>query len=213
MSLLRTMLGNRALLRVELSWATAALGNWTFSILLALYAYAEGGTSAVAVALLVRMLPAGLAAPYAAMLADRSSRRSVLLWSAALRAAALLGAAAAAAADASLGVVLVFATLFTVANTAHRPAQAALTPQLARTPVELAAANVCWSTLEYVGFLAGSLAAGLIASLLPLDVGFAACAAALALRLRERRDAAATASSPRARWARRSTSSPRERSR
>ena len=181
MSLLRTMLGNRALLRVELSWATAALGNWTFSILLALYAYAEGGTSAVAVALLVRMLPAGLAAPYAAMLADRSSRRSVLLWSAALRAAALLGAAAAAAADASPGVVLVFATLFTVANTAHRPAQAALTPQLARTPVELAAANVCWSTLEYVGFLAGSLAAGLIASLLPLDVGFAACAAALAL--------------------------------
>ena len=101
---------------------------------LALYAYAEGGTSAVAVALLVRMLPAGLAAPYAAMLADRRSRRSVLLWSAALRAAALLGAAAAAAADASLGVVLVFATLFTVANTAHRPAQAALTPRLARTP-------------------------------------------------------------------------------
>ena len=181
MSLLRTMLGNRALLRVELSWATAALGNWTFSILLALYAYAEGGTSAVAVALLVRMLPAGLAAPYAAMLADRHSRRTVLLWSAALRAAALLGAAAAAAAGAPLGVVLVFATLFTVANTAHRPAQAALTPQLARTPAELAAANVCWSTLEYAGFLAGSLAAGLIATLLPLDVGFAACAAALAL--------------------------------
>ena len=36
------MLGNRPLLRVELSWATAALGNWTFSILLALYAYAAG---------------------------------------------------------------------------------------------------------------------------------------------------------------------------
>ena len=115
------------------------------------------------------------------MLADRHSRRTVLLWSAALRSAALLGAAAAAAAGAPLGVVLVFATLFTVANTAHRPAQAALTPQLARTPAELAAANVCWSTLEYAGFLAGSLAAGLIASLLPLDVGFAACAAALAL--------------------------------
>ena len=42
MSLSRTMLGNRPLLRVELSWATAALGNWTFSILLALYAYAAG---------------------------------------------------------------------------------------------------------------------------------------------------------------------------
>ena len=66
------------------------------------------------------MLPAGLGAPYAATLADRHSRRSVLLWSAALRTAALLGAAAAAA-GAPLGVLLVFATLFTVAHTAHRP--------------------------------------------------------------------------------------------
>ena len=180
MSLLRTMLGNRALLRVELSWATAALGNWTFSILLALYAYAEGGTSAVAVALLVRMLPAGLAAPYAAMLADRHSRRTVLLWSAALRAAALLGAArpprrARRSASSSRSR--------RCSPREHRaPAGAGgVTPQLARTPAELAAANVCWSTLEYAGFLAGSLAAGLIATLLPLDVGFAACAAALAL--------------------------------
>ena len=110
------------------------------------------------------MLPAGLAAPYAAMLADRHSRRLVLLWSARAAGAALLGAAAAAAAGAPLGAVLAFATLFTIAHTAHRPAQAALTPQFARTPAELAAANVCWSTLEYVGFLLGSVAAGLIAS-------------------------------------------------
>jgi MFS family permease len=163
------MLGNPALLRIESTWATAALGNWTFSILLALYAYERGGTGAVAVALVVRMLPAGLAAPYAAMLADRRSRRSVLVRSAAARTAALLGAACAAAADAPLGVVLAFAAAFTVAQTTHRPAQAALTPQLARTPAELAAANVCWSTLEYVGFLGGSLAAGALASLVALD--------------------------------------------
>ena len=180
LSLLRTLLGNGALVRVELTWATAALGNWTFSILLALYAYAHGGTGAVALALVVRMLPAGLAAPYAAMLADRHSRRTVLLWSSALRTFALLGCAAAAAVGAPLGAVLALATLFTIANTAHRPAQAALTPQFARTPAELAAANVCWSTLEYVGFLLGSLAAGLLASVVALDVGFAACAVALA---------------------------------
>ena len=175
------MLGNRALVRIELAWAAAAFGNWMFSILLALYAYAEGGTGGVAVALAVRMLPAGLAAPYAAMLADRYPRRSVLLWSAALRTLALLGAAAAAAAGASLGPVLVLAAAFTIANTAHRPTQAAMTPQLARTPAELAAANVCWSTLDNIGFLLGSLAAGVVASVTSLQVGFAVCAGALAL--------------------------------
>ena len=180
MKLLRTMAGNRDLARIELAWAASSLGNWAFSILLALYAYRAGGTAAVAVALVVRMLPAGLAAPYAAMLADRHARRSILLWSSVLRAAALLGAAATAPVGAPLGAVLIFATLFTIAGTAHRPAQAALIPQVARTPGELAAANVCWSAIDYAGFLLGSLLAGLLAGVIGLDVSFAVCAAAFA---------------------------------
>lgn len=178
MKLLRTMLGNGDLARVELAWAASSLGNWAFSILLALYAYRQGGTGAVALALVVRMLPSGLAAPYAAMLVDRHSRRSVLLWSSVLRAAALLGAAVAAAAATPLGLVLLFAAGFTIAGTAHRPAQAALMPKLARTPAELAAANVCWSATDYAGFLLGSLLAGSLVGIIGLDVAFAACAAA-----------------------------------
>ncbi len=180
MKQLRAMFANRHLARVEAAWATASLANWGFSILLALYAYRQGGTGAVAVALVVRMLPAGLAAPYAAVLADRHSRRSILLWSSILRAAALLGAGAAAGLGASLGVVLMFATLFTIAGTPHRPAQAALMPQLARTPAELAAANVGWSAIDYAGFLLGSLLAGALVGLTGLDMAFAACAALFA---------------------------------
>jgi predicted MFS family arabinose efflux permease len=175
-TLLRTVLANRGLARIELAWAASSLGNWAFSILLALYAYRQGGTGAVAVALVIRMLPAGLAAPYAAMLADRHSRRSILLWSAVLRAAALIGAAATAAAGAPLLAVLTPAAVFTIAGTAHRPAQAALMPQVARTPAELAAANVCWSAIDYAGFLLGSLLAGVLVGLIGLDVAFAACA-------------------------------------
>lgn len=180
MKSLRAMLANRDLARVEGVWAAASLGNWAFSILLALYAYREAGTEGVAVALVIRMLPAGLAAPYAAVLADRHSRRSILFWSSLLRAAALAAAAVAAGLRAPLGVVLIFATAYTIANTAHRPAQAALLPQLARTPVELAAANVGWSAIDYAGFLLGSLLAGSLVALTGLDVGFAACAAAFA---------------------------------
>jgi predicted MFS family arabinose efflux permease len=175
-TLLRTVLANRDLARIELAWAASSLGNWAFSILLALYAYRQGGTGAVAVALVIRMLPAGVAAPYAAMLADRHSRRSILLWSAVLRAAALLGAAATAAAGAPLLAVLALAAVFTIAGTAHRPAQAALMPQVAHTPAELAAANVCWSAIDYAGFLLGSLLAGVLVGVIGLDVAFAACA-------------------------------------
>ena len=181
MSLLRTLLGNRDLTRIELAWAASALGNWAFSILLALYAYREGGTGAVAITLVARMVPSGLAAPYAAMLADRHSRRTILVWSAVARAVVLLGAAVAAGAGAPLGTVLLFAIAFTVANTAQRPAQAALMPIAARTPAELAAANVCWSAIDYAGFLLGSLLAGALVALAGLGAGIACCAAAFGL--------------------------------
>ncbi len=53
-----------------------------------------------------------------------------------------------------------------------------LMPKLARTPAELAAANVCWSATDYAGFLLGSLLAGSLVGIIGLDVAFAACAAA-----------------------------------
>ena len=41
MTLLRALLANRDLARVEAAWAAAALGDYAFSILLALYARSE----------------------------------------------------------------------------------------------------------------------------------------------------------------------------
>jgi MFS family permease len=179
-SLLRSLLANRDLTRVELAWATAALGNYAFSILLALYAYRHGGTGAVALAVLVRMVPSGIAAPYTAMLADRHSRRAILLWSSLLRAAILLGAAIAAGAGAPLGVLLTFGVAYTIVYTAHLPAQVALMPLLSRSPAELAAANVFWSVIDYAGYLLGGLAAGALVATAGLGTGIAVCAAACA---------------------------------
>ena len=181
MSLLATVVHNRNLALVGVAWAASSLGNWAFSILLAIYAYRGGGADAVALAVVVRMLPSAVAAPYAAMLADRYPRRQILLWSAVARAAMLAAAAAVAAAGAPLGVVLVAAAAFTMVNTAHRPAQAAIMPQLARTPAELAAANVGWSAIDYAGFLLGGAAAGALAATVGIDTAFLACAAAFAI--------------------------------
>jgi hypothetical protein len=54
-------------------------------------------------------------------------------------------------------------------------------PQLARTPTELGAANVCWGAIDYAGFLVGSVLAGVLVSLTGIDVAFADCAAAFGL--------------------------------
>jgi MFS family permease len=146
--------------RLQLGWSAASIGGWAFMVALSVYAYREGGATAVGLAALVRMLPAGLAAPLAGMLADRHSRRDVLVVTCAGRAVALAAIAGAIAAGAPLAVVLVLAAVVTVLQTAHRPAQAALLPLLARAPRELAAANAVWSGLDNAGFLVGALLGG-----------------------------------------------------
>jgi MFS family permease len=171
---LRSALGNRDLARLLGSFAASALGTWAFMIVLALYAYAQGGASAVGVAVLVRMAPSVLVAPYASMLADRHSRRLVLVAGGLLRALVASAAAFAVAADAPFAVVLVLAALVNIGGIAHKPAQAALIPQLSRSPLELAAANVCWSTIDSIAFVGGSLMVGALVAVASLEVAFAA---------------------------------------
>src|SRR5262245_47848287 len=91
--LAREALATPALRRLQLAWAAASVGGWAFMVALAVDAYAVGGAAAVGLAALVRMAPAGLAAPLLGLAADRFSRRDVLLAATAAR-AALLGAAA-----------------------------------------------------------------------------------------------------------------------
>ena len=146
--------------RLQLTWTFASIGSWTFFIVLAVYAYDRGGATAVGVAALARMVPAGLAAPLAGMIVDRSSRREVLLASTIGRSVLLAGIAACVAADAPLAVVLVLAALVTALATAHKPAQAALLPTLAGAPRQIAASNAVLTSVENVGFLAGALLGG-----------------------------------------------------
>ena len=136
-----------------------ALGSWVFFVALAVYAYEAGGATAVGAAAFVRMVPAGLGRA-----GGRPARRPPLAprragWSLARAACSLAGFAAASAADAPIGLVLAAAALFTIAGTAHKPAQAALLPTLAETPTQLAASNAVWSGVDNAAFLFGSLRA------------------------------------------------------
>src|SRR4051794_29103807 len=109
---LASALSTPDLRRLQVAWAAAAVGGWIFFVTLAVYAYDSGGGAAVGAAALVRMVPAGLAAPLTGLLADRYPRRDVLLLSVVTRAALLGATAAAVAAGMPLAVVLALAALF-----------------------------------------------------------------------------------------------------
>jgi MFS family permease len=175
---LASALSTPPLRRLQLGSAAASSGGWAFMVALSLYAYEAGGAAAVGLAALVRMVPAGLAAPFAGLLADRHSRRDVLVATSVGRAVVVGAVALCTARHASLAVVLPLAALFTALVTAHKPAQAALLPTLARTPHELAGASAVCSAVDNGGFLFGALAAGLAVAVTSPQAAFAGIAGA-----------------------------------
>jgi MFS family permease len=163
-SALATLARNPNLRRVELAWGASITAEWIHFVALGVFAYHAGGTSAVGVAGLVRMLPTALVAPFAATLGDRFRRERFLAGIAVLGSAALGGSAAAFFFGRSELAVFALAAVVGVTSTLFRPALQAILPSLARTPEELIAANGATSTLESLGTLVGPLLAGVLVS-------------------------------------------------
>ena len=169
---MREVFRNRGLRRLQLAWAGSIIGSWAYTVALVVYAFDQGGASAVGLVGLVRWLPSAFASPLAAILGDRFPRVRVMLTSDLLRAAALGAMAACIVTDAPVAVVYVLAAAVAVIGTAFHPAQSALLPSLAQTPDELTAANVSSSTLESLGFCVGPALGGLLLTFSPVWVVF-----------------------------------------
>src|SRR4051794_1590111 len=166
--------------RVELAWGAAIAAEWAHFVALGVFAYEQGGTTAVGVAGLVRLLPAAVVAPFAASLGDRFRRERFLLVVTLIGAGALAASAAAASANNRV-LVFAFAAVVGLAVTLIRPALQALLPSLARTPEELIASNGATSTIESLGTLVGPVVAGVFVSVADVAGVFALGAGALAL--------------------------------
>ena len=171
---------NESVRRVELAWGAAIVSEWAHFVALGVFAYRAGGTSAVGVAGLVRLLPAAVIAPGVASLGDRFRRERLLLGAVLLGAVALAGSATAAFAH-STSAVYGCAALVGISSTLIRPTLQALLPSLARTPEELIASNAATSTIESVGTLAGPLLAGALVARAPVGVTFVVAAALVAV--------------------------------
>jgi MFS family permease len=171
-SALGAAIRNENVRRVELAWGASIATEWAHFVALGVFAYQQGGTSAVGVAGLVRLLPAGVLAPFAASLGDRFRRERFLMVMMLVGAIALAGSAVAAFAE-NTTLVFVFAALVGLSSTLIRPALQALLPSLVRTPDELIASNGATSTIESIGTLIGPLFAGVLVSIADVGLAFA----------------------------------------
>jgi MFS family permease len=157
----RDVVRNRNLRRLQSGLAGSVMGEWSFAIALAVYAFHHGGATTVGIVGLVRTFPAALAAPFTGLIGDRLRRERVMVVSDVLRCGFAAGAALAAFGGIPI-LVYLFAVLISLVSRVFIPAQSALLPTLARSPEELTAANVASSTIESLGAFAGPAIAGLL---------------------------------------------------
>jgi MFS family permease len=191
---------NPSLRRAQFSFLAAWTAEWAFSVGLGIVAFRDGGTTAVGLIGLLRMVPSAVLAPLLSPLADRGRRERVLILVSVLRGAATGAAAVVVGVGGPTRVIYLLAVLSTVAATLYRPAHSALLPSLCRSGYELASANVVRGLFDSAATLVGPLLAAVLLELTGVTVVFATAAAAslgaAVLLLRLRYDAPPRPSAP-----------------
>lgn len=192
---LRDVYANPLLRRLQVANASSIIGGWAYVVALAVFAYRADGAYAVGLLATVRWLCGGIAAPIAGVVGDRFARARVMIASDLVRAGLLGGMALAVLADSPPFLVYGLAVCATLSATPFGPAQAALLPQLARSPGELTAANASAGAVDNVGSFAGPALGGLLVAAAGVESVFATSAllylgsAALVASLRHRETA------------------------
>ena len=174
----RRTAGDRRLRLLQTAWAAVMIASWTATVGLSVLAFDEGGSGAVALAVLARTVPGVVVGPAVGALVDRWPRRRCLA------VAALLCALAAAVAIPLAGTLVAAIALITVValvTMLFRTAQSAVLPELVDDPGELTAANVVSSAVESVGLFAGPALAALLLSLQGPALAFGAAAGLFAV--------------------------------
>src|SRR4051794_27615364 len=184
------VLRSRDLRRVLLAFVGFNAAEWGVWIAMLVYAYERGGATTAGIVAVVQLVPAALFAPVAASLVDRHPVAKVLAAGYAAQAAAMSATAAVLLGGGPPGAAYALAAAAATAVTVTRPAPAALTPSLARTPQEVTAANVVSGWIESLSVLGAPALAGVLlgvggaGTVFAVMAGFALAAALLVLPVR-----------------------------
>ena len=161
----KRVFANPSVRNLQLAGAGSTLGTWAYGVALPVYAYHAGGARAVGLLFFFRFVLAALASPWLGLLADRLSRRRVMLTSDFVRTGIMAAMTAIAVGGGNAYAVYVLAISSTVVSSAWGPAQAALIPSLVNSPEELTAANVVENTISSVAMFAGPALGGVLLAL------------------------------------------------
>jgi MFS family permease len=151
---------NADLRRLEIAWALSVTADLASTVALGVYAFDQGGPTAVGIAAVVRFVPSAIAAPFLALPGDRFPRERVLTVIEALRSAFVVSAGAVAATSGNAALVYGLMGAAAVVSSPMRSIQFALLPALATKPEELVAANVGLASIEGLGGLVGPAVGG-----------------------------------------------------
>jgi len=167
---LGTVFRNPGLRRVNLAFAGSAIGDWAYATAIAVWAYGVGGVAAVGIFGTVRLALMALVGPFTATLADRYSRKMIMVACDLTRGSLILVNAILIWKQAPPALVFVLASLAAIAATPFRPAVAALIPSLVDSPEELTASNGTTSTIESLAIFVGPALGGLLLTVTSVPV-------------------------------------------
>jgi MFS family permease len=169
----RGLLSNRPLTRLMVGEFVSGIGDWLYLVALLVIVYREsadplllgviGGARIIPYILL--SVPAGIAA-------DRFDRKTILLFTDALRGLCMVVMAALVILDGPLLAIVGIAIFATCFSAFFQPAIGSYMPMLARDERELGPANSLFATLGEISFIIGPAVAGILIATADLAVAF-----------------------------------------
>jgi hypothetical protein len=161
-ALIRGLLADRRVRRVQLAFSGFNLAEYGVWVSVLVYAYQRGGTAVTGAVAVAQLLPAAVLAPVLARAVDRRGAAAALArgyWS---QAVALGAASALLLVGAPDLLVYGAAVIAAVAVTITRPAHGALAPALVQCSEQLTAINVLSGSVESASVLVGPALAGVL---------------------------------------------------
>src|SRR5215472_15039356 len=161
--------------------AASQIGNWLYNAALLGYVYSTTRSAGwVGAATICRLLPYVLLGPFGGAVADRYSRRTVLLAGDAVRILLMAAIAATVAGAGPVALVIALTAVASAAGCAERPAALALLPRLVGE-TRLGPANALLHTVQDLGVLIGPAIGAILLAVAPAWVAFAANGATFAV--------------------------------